>query len=480
MFDPTHPVVIQGGMGVAVSSWHLAREVSQHGGLGVVSGTALDCVLARKLQDGDVDGTMRRALDAFPSRAIADRIWSKYYREGGRDGAPYRPNPTLTIDPSRDAVELSVVGNFVEVWLAKEGHDGPIGINFLEKIQMANPTAALGAILADVDYVLMGAGIPREIPRLLRDLSAGREGGLNIDVYGGAHVRSTVDPVEVMGDDLPAQLKKPLFLAIVSLHSLASYLYRDEDIRPDGFVVEGPPAGGHSAPPRGKMQLDDDGQPIYSDRDLADLRKMEEVGLPFWMAGAYSTPERVAEAMAQGAQGVQCGTIFALSTDSGLDPALRGRLIDDLRADTLVVRNDPLASPTGFPFKVATVPGTLSEREPYEARPRLCDLSYLRQPYYRENGTIGYRCASEPVDAYLKKGGVLEETVGRKCLCNALMTNIGMGQQRKDGYDELPAITLGQDLDGAHRLIEQHPSGWSAREAVDWLMTGASATLSQS
>ena len=66
----SQPIIIQGGMGVAVSAWHLAREVAQRGQLGVVSGTALDGVLARRLQDGDPGGHMRRALAAFPSPAI--------------------------------------------------------------------------------------------------------------------------------------------------------------------------------------------------------------------------------------------------------------------------------------------------------------------------------------------------------------------------------------------------------------------------
>lgn len=469
------PVVIQGGMGVAVSSWWMASGVARSGHLGVVSGTALDAVLARRLQDGDPQGHARRAMEHFPDQAMVGRILEKYFKPQGRGGAPYRPNPTLTVEPSTAAVELSVVGNFVEVWLAKEGHEGAVGINFLEKIQMATPTAALGAVLAGVDYVLMGAGIPREIPKLLRDLSAGRRGGITIDVAGASkRYVSSVDPAEVLGESVP-ELRRPKFLAIVSLHSLASYLYRDEGIRPDGFVVEGPPAGGHSAPPRGKMQLDDDGQPVYGARDLPDLSKIAELGLPFWLAGAYSSPEKVAEAIELGATGVQCGTIFALSTDSGLAPAVRAQLMDRLSAHTLSVRNDPRASPTGFPFKVAKLPGTLSQPEVYEARPRLCDLSYLRTPYERANGTLGYRCASEPEDAYLKKGGHLQDTVGRKCLCNALMANIGAGQERKDGYAELPGVTLGQDLEGAAALLELHPDGWSATQAVEWLVSGVGA-----
>jgi NAD(P)H-dependent flavin oxidoreductase YrpB (nitropropane dioxygenase family) len=471
MASTTHPVVIQGGMGVNVSSWQLAREVALRGQLGVVSGTALDAVLARTLQNGDPGGHLRRALAHFPDQDMAGRILDRYFRDGGRAaGTPYRPNPTLTLTPTRDAIELSVLGNFAHVWLAKEGHDGLIGINFLEKVQMATPSAALGAMLARVDYVLMGAGIPREIPQLLTDLAARRKGELTVDVYDSTKRHSTsVDPVALLGDRLPP-LTRPRFLAIVSLHSLASYLCRDDDIRPDGFVVEGPTAGGHSAPPRGKLTLDEEGQPLYSPRDDADLGAIAKLGLPFWLAGASGTPERLAEARAAGAEGIQSGTIFALCEESGLEPALRQQLLDDLGAGVLNVRNDPRASPTGFPFKVATLDGTLSDSTLYEERERRCDLSYLREPFERPNGSVGYRCAAEPADAFISKGGTAEGTAGRKCLCNALMANVGLGQRRKDGYVEPPAVTLGQDLDGARRLAALHPDGWTAGDVVDWLV----------
>ena len=471
------PVLIQGGMGVAVSSWQLAREVSLSGQLGVVSGTAMDAVLSRRLQEGDPGGHMRRALSHFPSPEMAARVLERYYIPGGKaPDTPYKPIPKLTLSTARAGQELAVVGNFAEVWLAKEGHDGVVGINALEKVQMATPTALFGAMLAGVDYVLMGAGIPREIPRLLRELAAGRVGRITADVAGGRMTRHIeVDPVDLLGADLP-QLRRPDFLAIVSIDALAKYLHRDPEIRPDGFVVEGPVAGGHSAPPRGRMQLDEQGDPVYGQRDLANLEAMAALGLPFWLAGAYGTPERVREALEVGAAGVQVGTLFALSLDSGIEPGTRAEMLDQLRSGELEVRNDPRASPTGFPFKVAELEGTASERPVYEARPRLCDLSYLRQPYEREDGEVGYRCAAEPVHMYLKKGGELEETEGRKCLCNGLMANIGLGQHRKDGYAEARLITLGQDLDGASAMIRMRRDGWSAREAVQWLVSMVPAT----
>ena len=281
------PQVIQGGMGVGVSSWQLARSVSCAGGLGVVSGTALDVVLARRLQDGDQGGHMRRALAAFPDSAMARRVLDTYFQPEGRpEGRPYRPVPNLTLRQTARQQELAVVANFAEVWLAKDGHAGLVGVNYLEKVQMATPTAALGAMVAGVDYVLMGAGVPREIPRLLDDLAAARVAGVGVEVHGAEHPRRvTVDPRGLLVEALP-DLVRPRFLAIVSATVLAAYLARDEATRPDGFVVEGPRAGGHNAPPRGKVELDDRNEPIYGPRDEVDLDKLSALGIPFWLAGA--------------------------------------------------------------------------------------------------------------------------------------------------------------------------------------------------
>jgi NAD(P)H-dependent flavin oxidoreductase YrpB (nitropropane dioxygenase family) len=336
---------------------------------------------------------------------------------------------------------------------------------------MAMPAAVYGAMLAGVDAVLVGAGIPRHLPHLLDELAAHRPTTLPVDVAGdpgGTHAVS-IDPPDLVGPGL-APLERPMFLAIVSSEVLVAYLTRDPAIRPDGFVIEGPRAGGHNAPPRGRPVLDERGQPVFGARDDADIAKVAAVGLPFWLAGARGTPEAVREAVAAGAVGAQVGTVFALSAESGLTPALRARLLARLRAGTLEVLTDAKASPTGFPFKVAQLDGSLSDPAVRSARPRLCDLGYLRSAFLKDDGRVGYRCPAEPVDMFVRKGGAADDTTGRVCLCNSLMADVGLGQDRDDGCPEEPLVTLGSDLTGASRLAALHPDGWSADEVLDWLL----------
>ena len=464
------PSIIQGGMGVQVSSWQLAAAVCRAGGLGVVSGTALDLVLARRLQDGDPGGHYRRALAHFPDQAMAQRALDRYFVPEGRDeSVPYRPVPHLALRPQRAGVELAVLGSFAEVWLAKEGHDRPVGINLLEKIQLAVPSIAFGAMLADVDAVLVGAGVPRQLPALLSDLAAGRAVEYAVDVIGADDSTHAVafDPADVMGAPAPV-LNRPIFLAIVSSHVLASYLARDPAICPDGFVVEASPAGGHNAPPR-RPEVDEAGMVVFGPRDEPDIAKIAALGLPFWIAGAYGTPEGLAAALDSGAQGIQAGTVFALARESGLRADLREQLLASLADETLTVGTRASASPTGFPFKVVELPGSIADPVLYEERSRQCDLGFLRSPMAKQDGTIGYICPAEAERTFVSKGGNAEDVDGRVCLCNGLSATVGMGQHRRDGYVEPPLVTLGSDLSGPERLLALHPDGWSADQVVDWL-----------
>ena len=466
-------------MGVGVSGWRLARAVSSQGQLGVVAGTALDVVLARRLQDGDPGGHVRRALSRFPFPRAAARILGRYFLEGGKAAdQPYRAMPMHSKTSPPELLELCVAGTFVEVFLAREGHGGLVGINFLEKIQIPVLPSLYGAMLAGVDYVLMGAGIPLKVPLALDLFVNHQKSTYPLNVTGSQEGDDNLlrfDPrgLREDGPELPA-LKRPFFLPIISSYTLALTLVRKANGRVDGFVVEGPTAGGHNAPPRGRLQLSDLGEPVYGERDAVDLAKIRELGLPFWLAGGHGTAEGLGEALAAGAAGIQVGTAFAFCEESGLDARYKEIVIGMAIAGTASVFTHPVASPTGFPFKVARVEGTLSEKEDYLLRTRICDLGYLREPYRRDDASLGYRCPAEPTATWAAKGGAAADTEGRRCLCNALLANIGHAQVRSDLLREKPLLTSGDDLTEIGRFLPEGASSYTAKDVVTKLL-GVSA-----
>lgn len=472
----TPPRIVQGGMGTAISGWALARAVARTGQLGVVSGTALDVVCARRLQDGDPGGHVRRALAAFPDPQIALRILDTYFVEGGiAPDTPYRPVLRHTVASARALQELTVAANFVEVFLAKEGHDGVVGINYLHKIDLPLPASCYGALLAGVDYVCVGAGNPADIPELVRTLARHERAALDVRIVGA---RSDLQVVFEPQDIVPpsptgpgrAPLSMPQVLAIVASVDLAEALAADPRWRPDGFVVEGPLAGGHNAPPRGPRAVDTIGQPVYGARDEVDIARIVALGLPVWVAGACASPQAVRRALALGAAGVQAGTVFAVSDESGLATTLKDQIRRRVMDDDLQVRADWRVSPTGFPFRVAELPGTWTDPAAVAARRPVCDLGFLRSAYLTDEGRVDYRCPAEPEGVYLRKGGRAANRDGRVCLCNALFAACGMPQRR--GADREPAlVTVGADLEPVARLLRAGHGSYSAADAVAYLLT---------
>ncbi len=466
-------------MGVGVSGWRLANAVARTGQLGVVSGVALEVLLTRRLQDGDPGGDMRRALAAFPVPSIASWILDSYFVEGGiAPDAMYRQVPRYTLKPAKSLLQLTVVANFVEVFLAKEGHHGRVGINYLRKIELPIPAGCYGAMLAGVDYVLMGAGSPHELPGLIRDLAAHQPTRFGVKVLG-ARSDSGLDAVEFRPADvvpteaLPgdyASLPRPKAIAIVASTDLAAGLAGDPHTRPDGFVVEGPAAGGHNAPPRGPRRVDELGQPIYDERDEVEIADILALGMPVWLAGGQATPESLRAALELGATGIQVGTAFAYCNESGFDSGIKDTMHEQVRADDVQVIADWRCSPTGFPFRVAAVAGTLSDESVRAARQPVCDLAVLRSPYVNDEGKVDYRCPAEPEAAYLRKGGRAANMDGRVCLCNALFAAAGHPQRRPGGRVEPALVTSGSDLSPVKTLLAQGAGGYSAHDVINHLL----------
>jgi NAD(P)H-dependent flavin oxidoreductase YrpB (nitropropane dioxygenase family) len=492
------PLLLGGGMAVGISTPSLVKAVSTYElpclgrgrCLGITSGTAAGNLLARRLQHGDT--RVRLALDALGALAPSleselSELHRAYFVPGGKAASqPYKPVRGFGMDAPRSLQLLTIAANFTTVWECKQGHNNPVGINYLQKIELSQLPALYGAMLAGVDYVCVGAGNPAAFPGHLRAL-ARRE-----PVEQAVHVaRATkphtirFDPTDFGARELP-ELRGPRFIAIVSTCEQAEQLAGSEATRPFGFVFEGAGAGGHNAPPADYRRILGV-PPRWGAKDELDVRRVAGLREPFWLAGAYGNPDGLRRALEVGAAGVQCGTILAFSNESGMSPALRLRVLERIWHKDLAVVTEPLMSPTGFPFKVVQLSGSLSDEAVRSGRERVacCDLGHLATPVEtkrrvtRSDGGIDEvvelqtLCPAEPVEAFTRKGGVAMRRKGTICLCNGLMSTAGYPGIRGD-YVEPPVVTAGDASvkDVRDIQVQVRRLTYSAAEAIARVLRG--------
>ncbi|NRA38096.1 MAG: nitronate monooxygenase, partial [Planctomycetes bacterium] len=400
-----------------------------------------------------------------------------YYIEGGKDPLKaFKLIPLPKKDMGQVNAELFMVTSFAEVFLAKEGHDNPIATNLLEKIQIPNLPSLYGAMLANVDYVIMGAGIPGWVPEVLDAFAAGNAAELSLKVNDnpdGEKFIQRFDPSEFL-TDAPKSLKRPRFLPIISSDIIGKSLHRRCGEGIFGFIVENFTAGGHNAPPR-KIRGIEGTPSAYSEKDIPDLERIKNLGYPFWLAGSHAHPDKMQEALDLGATVIQIGTAFALCHESGLDNDLKYRTLETITKQRINVITDFRGSPTGYPFKVVPLSDTAAEDGYLESRSRICDLGYLRTPYRKAEGELGYRCPSEPIKAFVNKGGDIDDTVGRRCICNGLQATVGYGQIQKSGA-EAPLITTGDSINEISDFITEDTLHYSATVVLDYILKPATAT----
>ncbi len=496
--------LIQGGMGVYVSNWRMAKAVSmERPGVtaGTVSGTGLDLVYVRMLQLGDPGGHVRRAMTALDSKYgvnIGQKITERYFIEGGKapkdrfkiapmqylrgpdgtDNIPMPANPPVpfALTVRDDIVELLIATGFAEVWLAKEGHSGNIFMNFLKKIEIPLVFTMYGAMLAGVDGFIVGAGNPDGLPAISASLANHETVKIDMLVLyrePGEDFYISFDPKQVADGKLAqTPVNRPAFLAIASLDNLVQTLAQSQTQAPDGFIIEHHTAGGHNAGPQGPMKVDDKGQPIYSELDEPNLDVIRQVGIPFWLAGGYGSRDRLQVARNAGATGVQVGSVFALSEESGMKPVYRSAILEMIKkgTDDAAVVQTTLFSPTGFPFKVVQLMDTLASDEVYSHRSRICDIGLLQQrgltaPDANGNRKLFQRCSAAPIEDFVNKRGLRHNAESKRCLCNGLMSTVGLGQVLING-EEPPIITLGNHLDGIRRLSHQGQNTYWVKDIV--------------
>ncbi len=455
-------------MGLGVSNWKLASAVAQCGHMGVVSCTAIDEIMIRILQLGDITGNIRRAMSKFPMQSMIQPILDKYFIPGGKsEEEPFKTKSLPEHDMDSDTEKLLMVSNFVEVFLAKENHDGIVGVNYLEKVQIPTLPSLFGAILAGVNCILMGAGIPIAIPGILDKLANWESTELKLNVADKTDDQEFLmkfNPA-VYKEECNIELTRPAFLGIVSSDIIARTLMRKSTGEVDGFIIENHHAGGHNAPPRRQKGGDAN---CYSEKDVPDLSRIKALGKPFWLAGGYANPEKYKSAISDGASGVQLGTPFAFCRESGLIDEIKNKVITASLSKKVDVKTDFSASPTSYPFKLLVNEDFVNQPETGERR-RVCDLGYLRQAYSKSDGSLGYRCPAETESVYCSKGGDIEQTIDKKCLCNGLLATIGLGQYRKNDVEN-PIMTVGDDFSDVNALVKPESLDYSAADVIKYVL----------
>lgn len=178
-------------------------------------------------------------------------------------------------------------------------------------------------------------------------------------------------------------------------------------------------------------------------------------------------------ALASGAEGLRVGTLFAFSDESGITTEIKRQVVELSMSGKAEADTDPRISPTGFPFKVLEMAGTLSYDRAIDARPKRCDSGYLRAAYRKEDGTIGFRCASEPDREFLKKAAMAAKSPAANACATPSPGTIGMAQANKDGYTEKAVVTTGDQVKETRRVPPPRTTHYSANLVIDYLLQGA-------
>jgi nitronate monooxygenase len=273
--------IIQGGMGVGVSAHHLAGSVASLGGVGTIASVDL-----RQLH---------------PDLLKADKR--------SRDPEDFTRSNLVAIDREIRAARRIA------------GSDGFIAVNVMRALrdydQQVRQACASGA-----NAIIMGAGLPLELPALTADYP---------DV--------ALIPIVSDGRALRITLKR----------------WKRQNRLPDAVVVENPRyAGGHL----GIANVGDEQQERYDyPHVLPEVRATlaefgeEAAGIPVLAAGGINGPERLAEVMEHGADGAQVGTPFAVSEEGDAHPDFKQVLLGAEPTETVT-----FISAAGLPARAVRTP----------------------------------------------------------------------------------------------------------------------------
>lgn len=311
--------IIQGGMGIGLSSYYLAGSVAREGGLGVLSSAALDRIVSAR------HGKKLKAREAAAQDVLDARAISR-----GR---------------------------------------GAIGMNIMVAIINQYEDSVLGAMDGGVDAIISGAGLPMALPEIAL-------------THPRAHDVALI-PIVSSGRALEVICKR----------------WKRSGRMPDAVVVEGPLAGGHIA---WRDRAEAVAESNRLENLLADVFVVAKKwgDFPVIAAGGVYSHQDILRMLEMGCAGVQMGTRFLATFESGANENYKSKLVECKEEDIELA--DRPGSPCGMLFRVIKDSPFYQQALRRERAPK-CDKGYL-----------------------LNKGHCPSKHENEKtfCICNGLLSSI--------------------------------------------------------
>lgn len=199
--------------------------------------------------------------------------------------------------------------------------DGLLGVNIMCALTNFADMVST-SIRENVDIVFSGAGLPLDLPKYARETSDNLK----------QEVRTKLVPIVSSGRAAK----------IISKKWLARY-----DYLPDGFVVEGPKAGGHLGfKPEEIDDPDHQLEKIVSDvvETVKPFEDQHGRAIPVIAAGGVYSGEDIGKYLALGASGVQMGTRFVATEECDADIEFKQAYVNAKQEDVGIIK-----SPVGLP-----------------------------------------------------------------------------------------------------------------------------------
>lgn len=273
--------IVQGGMGVGVSAHRLAGAVARAGAVGTIASIDL----------------------------------RHHHADLSAEAAHCRDRDEL------NRLNLVALDREIKAALQIAAGRGLVAVNVMKAVD-AHAGYVRQACASGAEAIVMGAGLPLDLPELAAD-----------------HPEVALIPILSDARGVAVLLKK----------------WARKGRLPDAVVIEHPRyAGGHlGAPDPADLR---DPRFDFSEVLPAVFRTFEEMGIPRWqipviVAGGINSHERLLAALVQGAAAVQLGTPFAVTEEGDAHPNFK-RVLLDARPEDIVT----FMSVAGLPARAVRTP----------------------------------------------------------------------------------------------------------------------------